>query len=129
MTLDRTIPSVGDGQTVLVLSSLTMPDNFPYTRFVRAQLVVRRTEGYRVPESALTEVEGEIGVYILDGGRVTFRRILVDYQGEGYVLVHIPTQEERETDDGFYTDGGYLSLRSVVITSGKEDLYDGKYVD
>ena len=129
MTLDRTIPAVGEGQTILVLSSLTMPENFSYTRFQRAQLVIRKTEGYRVPESALTESGGESGVYILDGGRVSFRRIVVDYRGEGYVLVHIPTPEEKESDDGFYTDGGYLSLRDIVITGGTENLYDGKYVD
>ena len=48
---------------------------------------------------------------------------------QGTAIISLKSFSVRETDDGFYTDGGYLSLRSVVITSGKEDLYDGKYVD
>ncbi len=129
MTLDRVIPSVADGRAILVLSATQMPADFACPRFCEVSLTLSETEGYRVPETALTEWEGESGVFILDGGRVSFRAVRIDYTGDGYVLVHIPDEQEREEDtEGFYDRDHYLRERDIVITSGK-NLYDGKYMD
>lgn len=129
MTLDRIIPSVADERAILVLSALQMPASFSCARFCNVSLTLSTVEGYRVPETALTEWEGETGVFILDGGRVSFRAVKIDYTGDGYVLVHIPSEEEKEADtEGFYDRDHYLRVRDVLITSGK-NLYDGKYMD
>ena len=129
MTLDRVITSVGDGRAVLILSTVESPAGFSFTRFSDVEIVLCEVQGYRVPETALTELNGQLGVYILDGGRVSFRAIQIELRGDGYVLVHIPTAEEKEQDTaGLYEDGRYLSLRDIVITDG-EDYYDGKYMD
>lgn len=117
MTLDRIIRSVGDGRAVLVLSTDQMPEQFSYTRFQTARLVISQMQGYRIPQTALHE-DGGTYVYILRDGSIRRREVTVLYRGQGYVLLALP-----EAD----AEGG-LSLHDVVITSGK-DLYDGKYID
>ena len=127
MTLDRVIRSVGDGRTILVLSAETLPQSFRHIRFQTARLQLQETTGYRIPDTALQTQDGRDGVYILEGGCITFRAIHILSRGEGYVLCDIPPADKEEAAAaGFPSD--YLSLYDIVITSGK-DLYDGKYID
>lgn len=129
MTLDRVITSAKDEQALLVLSSTTMPQGFSYTRFSDVEIVIDEMQGYRVPETALQHLDGRDGVYVLDGGRVTWRDIRIISRGEGYLLVYAPTKVERENeeDDTYHYDR-YLNIRDIVITDGDE-LYDGKYIE
>lgn len=129
MVLDRIISSAADGKAILVLSASAMPQNFSYTRFSEVEVILDEISGYRVPETALTTLDGRDGVYVLDGGRVTWRDIRIVSRGEGYALVYTPTKAEREseTDDTYHYDR-YLGIRDVVITEG-DDLYDGKYIE
>ena len=129
MTLDSIIGSTVAGRTLAVLSSDVTPAGFDFTRFSQVEITLDTVRGYRVPETALREVDGESGVYILDGGRVSWRAVEILEAGEGYVLVYAPTKAERESEeDGTYHANRYVALRDVVITEG-DDLYDGKYID
>ena len=85
-------------------------------------------EGYRVPETALVEMDRRTGVYILERGQVCWRDVRILSRGEGYVLVYAPTRAEREdeTNDTYHYDR-YLALQDILITDG-DDLYDGKYI-
>ena len=127
MTLDRILPA-NDGKTLLVLSAEIMPDGFSYPRFSQVELILEKIEGYRVPETALVEMDGRTGVYILERGQVCWRDVSILSRGEGYVLVYAPTRAERqdETDDTYHYDR-YLALQDILITDG-DDLYDGKYI-
>lgn len=129
MTLDRLIGSRAEGRIIAVLGSDTTPSNFTYTRFSNVELTVKRTQGYRVPETALVESDGRDGVYILDGGRVCFRTVEILMRGDGYVLVYAPTKAQREdkNDETYHADH-YIALRDTIITEGNR-LYDGKYID
>ncbi len=129
MVLDRVISSLAKDKAVLVLSTNAMPQGFAYTRFSDVELILDEVSGYRVPETALTALDGRDGVYVLDGGRVTWRDVRIVSRGEGYVLVYAPTKAERESeeDDTYHYDR-YLGIRDVVITDG-DDLYDGKYIE
>ncbi len=129
MVLERILPAEEGGQAVLVLACNTHPRNFSYTRFAEVELTLSSAEGYRVPETALTQQNGQDGVYILDSGRVSFRAIRVLTRGEGYVIAYAPSNAERtdETDPTYHYDR-YLDIRDVIITEG-EDLYDGKYIE
>ena len=128
MTLERVIPPTDGTQALLVLSCDVMPENFTYPRQSQVELTLEEIEGYRIPETALVEEDGKVGVYILDGGRVCLREVWVLRRGEGYVLVYAPTKAQREDgeDDTYHYDR-YIALSDVVITSG-DDLYDGKYI-
>jgi putative membrane fusion protein len=129
MTLERVITSAKEEQALLVLSSTTMPQGFSYTRFSDVEIVIDEMKGYRVPETALQHLDGRDGVYVLDGGRVTWRDIRIISRAEGYLLVYAPTKAERESeeDDTYHYDR-YLNIRDIVITDGDE-LYDGKYIE
>lgn len=129
MTLDRTIGSRAEGRIVAVLSCTELPRDFTFTRFSNVTLTLDATSGYRIPETALTEVDGVTGVYILEDGRVCFRTVDILLRGEGYALVYAPTKQQREDEaDDTYHAHRYVSLRDIVITEG-DDLYDGKYID
>ncbi|MBR2620951.1 MAG: hypothetical protein IKC97_01095 [Clostridia bacterium] len=129
MVLDHVISSEAEGRAILILSASTMPPNFTYTRFSDVELVLSEIEGYRVPETALATLDGKDGVYVLDGGRVTWRSIRILSRGDGYVLVYAPTKAEREDEsDASYHYDRYLGIRDIVITDG-DDLYDGKYIE
>ena len=129
MVLARVISSLAKDKAVLVLSTNAMPQGFAYTRFSDVELILDEVSGYRVPETALATHDGLDGVYVLDGGRVTWRDVRIVSRGEGYVLVYAPTKAERESeeDDTYHYDR-YLGIRDVVITDG-DDLYDGKYIE
>lgn len=129
MTLDRLVGSTLGERMLAVLSSDVAPADFNYTRFCHVEITLDTLSGYRVPETALHEIGGVTGVYILDGGRVCWRTLEIVAKGDGYVLAYIPTKDERQSEqDGTYHADRYIALRDVVITQG-DDLYDGKYID
>ncbi|MBR0443090.1 MAG: hypothetical protein IIX15_01995 [Clostridia bacterium] len=129
MTLDDLVGTAAEGRMLAVLSCKVAPPNFDYTRFSHVEIMLDTVHGYRVPETALCQVNGQTGVYILDGGRVCWRELNVITHGEGYVLAYAPTKNERQSEqDSTYHADRYIALRDVVITEG-DDLYDGKYID
>lgn len=129
MTLDDLVGSPLGERMLAVLSSKVAPPAFNYTRFSSVEITLDTVHGYRVPETALRELDGVTGVYILDGGRVCWRTLEIVAKGEGYVLAYAPTKDERESEqDSTYHADRYIALRDVVIAEG-EDLYDGKYID
>jgi hypothetical protein len=120
LTLDRVIRSVAEERAVLVLSADVMPQDFRFTRFQTARLILEKVQGYRIPDTAL-QLDAAADapyVYVLKDGSVRRRDVQVLLHGEGYAIVAGPDEQG---------DGG-LRLHDVVITSGK-DLYDGKYID
>jgi hypothetical protein len=129
MTLDDLVGSSFGERMLAVLSSKVAPPAFGYTRFSNVEITLDTAYGYRVPETALREQDGHMGVYILDGGRVCWRTLEIVAKGNGYVLAYAPTKDERQSEqDSTYHADRYIALRDVIITEG-DDLYDGKYID
>lgn len=108
----------GEGGTVAVLRSDVTPLEFQYLRVQSAEITVGSTEGIYVPRQAYVSLGGLDGVYVFEDGTVRFRRILVVYEDDGYLIAsfedNLPEHEK-----------AYLSLNDLMITSGK-NLYDGK---
>lgn len=129
MTLERIVGDPNDATVLALLSCSVAPSGFTYPRFAHVSLMLETVEGYRIPETALIEKNGESGVYVLDGGRVSYRSVHILYRGNGFVIVYAPTAAEREseTDDTYHADR-YVVIRDTVITEG-DNLYDGKYID
>ena len=75
--------NAGDGETLLVLTALSMPAGFAFDRTQRVSLVRDSVSGYRIPASALRMVDGTVGVYIRSGNTVRFRVADVIYENGG----------------------------------------------
>ena len=60
--------------------------------------------------------DGERGVFVVQSGKLVFRKIDVEYWGDDYIIC------QSSADDG------YLKLYDKIVTEGK-DLYEGKVVE
>ena len=119
MTLQRSIMEYGSDTVILVFVCSEMPVGFQYTRYQRVSVVIGETEGYRLPISALRQLNGITGVYVLRGSVVEFREIVPVMMTDGAVLV-----EATAEPTGDYP---VLSFYDTVIVRGKE-LYVGKII-
>lgn len=134
--------AVGD-EALVVFSTQDAPELLLTVRSLTVEAVLETVSGYRVPTSALVNLEspatGEMvtGVYVLSGNRVVFRRVAVRAERDGYVILRTVDEvqavlEDPETDPawvaGIKADGwSFLSLNDRVITGGR-NLYEGKVI-
>ena len=120
--LNRIITETDSDEVVLVFSGGELPDDFNFLRRQTVNIVRTSFTGYRVPVSAVRIVNGEQGVYILDGDIVKFRRIDALAQINGYVVC---AEQNPQSDPDYALK---LGLYDQVITKGK-NLYDGKIIN
>lgn len=107
----------GDGTAVYVFECDTLTASVASGRTAQFKYIVNSYGGLRISKSALRYTDDDVrGVYILQGGKLVFRKVNVEYWGEDYIIC---TQE---------ADDGYLKLYDKIVTEGK-DLYDGKVVE
>jgi hypothetical protein len=109
------IRTASDGRIVAIFSSIEVPPDLLYLRLQHVEITVATSTGYYIPDSALWEIDGVIGVYIFKDSTVYFRRIDVIYRGDGYCIA--AEQGDRGAD--------YLSANDILVTSGR-GLYHGK---
>ena len=122
-----------NGKGYLVFSSYDLALSAELSRAQDVKVKMSSTTGYRIPTEALTELDGEDGVYILIGTVVEFRRVTVIERGDGYCIVNTYEKDRAELesaeDEGdTATRPPYLYVNDLIITSGN-DLYDGKLLD
>lgn len=122
-----------NGKGYLVFSSYDLTLSAELSRAQDVKVQMSSTTGYRIPTEALTELDGEDGVYILIGTVVEFRRVTVIERGEGYCIVNTYEKDKAELEsaenEGDATERPpYLYVNDLIITSGN-DLYDGKLLD
>lgn len=103
-----------DGACVLVLSCNKLMQNVTALREQNAGISFETYEGLRVPKQALYHIDGQTGVYILEGVRAEWKsvEILCEY-GDCYVV----ELDKSDTDNLWPKD-------EIILTS--EDIYDGK---
>jgi hypothetical protein len=89
------------------------------------RITLGSTSGYRVPREAVHTVGEDVGVYVLVGNVIEFRRITVIGEGDGYYIV---STYERDLEDSLTSQTPYLNINDLIVTSGN-DLYDGKQLD
>ncbi len=118
MKLYRILSEAGSSSAILIFETGTLPANFNYLRHQTVQIVSEYYTGCRVPISALRVVNGEAGVYVLQGSKVVFKKVEPLYEYDGYII--------SENKSG--SDSSYLAKNDFIITKGK-DLYDGKIVE
>ena len=139
MTIIRLVPD--EGGALLVFRSQDMPAGFDFPRSFTAETVSLQVSGYRIPSEAVVTLrshktgEDVMGVYILSGNVVEFRKINVRVARDGYVIANTYEDMKAYRDalpDGerekFTADGwSYLGLNDNIITGGNE-LYEGKVI-
>ena len=129
MTLSKIVEQTDENRAVLVFGTGMMPENFNFLRKQTIDIVRDTYTGYRVPVAAVRIVDGEQGVYALNGNFVRFKLIEPLFESEGYFIVseYQNVGEDKRAaaleDDG----GGYLALNDLIITKGKK-LYDGRII-
>lgn len=102
---------------VVVLSCNTVNGQIAMTRSAPMTIVTEEYSGIRISNDAVRYVDGEAGVYIVQGSIVKFRPIEIIYKTDTYTLCE-------KSEDG---SSDMLRLYDEVIEKGK-DLYDGKYI-
>lgn len=115
------IDSINDGEdgvSTVILRANEMSEDITHLRFEDVQIIKNEYSGYRVSNKAIRKVDGEMGVYVLSGNRIKFRKIKILYSTEEYSVVEKINPEE---------EPGYLRIYDEIIIKGK-DLYDGKVV-
>ena len=118
MTLTRIVTEEGTDSSVLVFHSEQMLSGFEYTRTQPVEIVVTEYVGFEIPADSIRIVDGEMGVYVLNGSKVCFRKIrTVAIVDSVYIAAAAP-----EEDPGAYP---WLARNDIIILTGK-GLYDGR---
>ena len=132
MKLVNAVSVTSDDTALLVFRGNTAPENFPYLRTQEADIIGQSHTGLAVSKKAVRIVDGQKGVYILDGDIVRFRLIEILFEEEDSYIVApekpVPDEADANTEDVEISDRPvykYLSLYDNVIVGGK-DLFDGK---
>jgi hypothetical protein len=126
MTLERRITRTDKDSTVLVFSTKIMPEGFDYSRCQTVELPTTSHEGIRVSNNAIRMQDGQIGVYVVIGSKVVFKKTKVIYNYGSYAVCEIPKNPAYPNRrDIAYSSKTELSLHDSVIIGG-DDLYDGK---
>lgn len=112
-TLMRIITQNGGNKAVIVFGTDIQSRELGEARKQTVSLVMERIEGLRVPVSAVrTDEENHTGVYILKNNKVTFRKIEILSEKDGYCIV-----KEYAPDEEGYSE--MLHKYDSLIISGK----------
>lgn len=108
------INDTADGKASVILKCNLMNTKYAGLRLEQVRLIFSEYVGYEVNNKAIREVDGQKGVYVLNGNIVTFKKINILYADSAYSVCAAPEGSS-----------GYLKLYDEIIVEGT-DLYDGK---
>ncbi len=122
MRLERLVSEPDGRDAFLIFSCGSTPEGFDRTRLQTAEIELVTYGGYRVQKEAIRTENNVTGVYILTGGKVSWRRVEVIYDNGLYCIVSPQSAEPSEHDPAF------ISLNDTYILSGS-GLYEGKLIN
>jgi len=117
MLLEKKIDDKNNDGTLIVLSTDRLPEGFVFNRSQSISVELSSVSGIYVPKSAVVREGNRLGVYILRGYVVHYRRIEPVYETDNYYLVSEMSDTQR-----------YLSSNDLLITGGS-NLFDGRILD
>lgn len=120
MVLRNIISDDSEARSIMIFECGIVDGDFDYLRIQRVNITHRNVSGYRIPESAVCESGGNMGVYILKDGMASFRKIIVLYEGDGYYIV-----SPKNSNSGDYYI--YLEPNDNIILNCK-NMYEGKVI-
>lgn len=119
--LSKKVMQTDSDTVVLVFAASEIPSGFDFTRSQTIQIILKSYNGLQIVKSALRQIDGQEGVFVLQGGTVGFKKVRRIHENEGYYLVERIAATEPNANE-------YLKLYDAVIVRGKQ-LYVGKVVD
>lgn len=120
----KLIEKINDPEANITLLIFESDKNLYDFNFMREQVVevtLASYSGLKIKKEALRIVDGNEGVYILEGNTVVFKRADKIYENDGYYVVSIDDKHPEN-------EISYIEMYDAVINNGKE-LYDGKVID
>lgn len=123
MTLERAIEGNGDEPSLLLFSSRRMPSGFSFSRRQQVKIVTGTQSGFSIPASALHRLDGETGIYILEGSVMCFCRVEILHDLGARYLV----KTTDPTPGGEYAENTYRYVRHydlLVLSGGR--LFHGR---
>ena len=123
MTLDRAIEGNGDEPSLLLFSTRRMPEGFSFSRTMLVKIVTGTQSGFSIPASAVHRLDGETGIYILEGSVMCFCRVEILYDLGARYLV----KTTDPTPGGEYAENTYRYVRQydlLVLSGGR--LFHGR---
>lgn len=118
LLLEKTVFKNQSDRVALIFSTTALDGAIGLRRIAPLELTLGEHKGFKLPVSAITSVDGVLGVYILKGFRVEFREVMMVWR-DGNIAVC--------ASDFTPTAHRALAENDNVIVKGKE-LYDGKIV-
>ena len=124
----------GAKKAAVVLKCKIMNEELANMRIEDVELIFSTVRGYKIPSSAVREVDGVKGVYILRSSLVNFREINIVWSEDDYVITAPPEQpdtsemtpeESKKVLDSL--PESEVEQYDEIIVKGK-DLYDGKTI-
>ncbi len=122
MRLSRIVTETDGRSAFLLFSCGSTPEGFDRTRCQRVEIELTTYSGYRVQKEALRTENNVTGVYILNGGQLSWRRVEVIYDNGLYCIVAPQPSEPSEHD------AARIALNDTYILSGS-GLYEGKLIN
>ncbi len=117
--------NVGNG--FIIFSSRDILIGANLSRYTSVKMSIGSTSGYRVPEDAISELDYDgdgdsdyVGVYVLSGNRVEFRRIEIIGEGAGYVIVKTQERYESDLENNNVTDTTETETDSDTEETGED---------
>ena len=120
MQLTRVIYDSADARSVMIFACGVVDKNFENVRVRQINITHRNVRGYRINATAVCEIGGNTGVYILKDGMARFRKVVILYEGDGYYIV---SAEHSNSDDHYI----YLETNDNVINDYR-NMYEGKVI-
>lgn len=111
------ICDTADGKTGVILKCNLMSTQYASLRTEQIRITFDEHTGFQVPNKAIREVDGQKGVFVLNGNIVKFKKINIDYSDSEMSICNNPNNEN-----------GFVELYDNIIVEGT-DLYDGKILD
>lgn len=107
-----------EGKTAVLFECSTLTDKEFSLRKGDCSLVVNTYNGLKISNSALRVVDGQDGVYVLVGQKVTFKPVTILYSGDTFSIVQPSSSTSAKT----------LTANDEVVCGGK-DMFDGKVIN
>ena len=120
---------VSTGRSLLVFECNTMNEDLSTLRNERAVIILEEISGYRVDNRAIRSDENnEVGVYVVKGSVMRFKKLEIAYTGDEYSIVTTPFLRNDDEKMQKVSKSDYIGVFDEYIVDG-QDLYDGKIIN
>lgn len=117
------------GKSLLVFRCNSMNADLATLRNEHAVIILEEINGYRVDNRAIrTNENNEIGVYVIKGSVMRFKKLEIAYSGDDYSIVTTPFLRNDEDEMKLVSKSDYIGIYDEYVVVG-QDLYDGKIIN